>query len=32
MRFAIGQAFRAEGSDIPFPPRDLHLRAGLATG
>ncbi|MBW3572733.1 MAG: mechanosensitive ion channel [Gemmatimonadetes bacterium] len=27
MRFAIDQAFRAEGITIPFPQRDLHVRS-----
>jgi small-conductance mechanosensitive channel len=29
LRFSIDHAFRAEGIEIPFPQRDLHLRSGL---
>lgn len=32
LRFSIDQAFRAEGIEIPFPQRDLHLRSGSPPG
>ena len=29
LRFTIHERFKAEGIEIPFPQRDLHLRSGL---
>lgn len=32
IRFAVDQAFRAEGIEIPFPQRDVHVRSGPPPG